>query len=96
MGFFGIDTYREPSLIPPDEDDNPDCIVAEEVRSEHLIRRTFKDGHIEWTRLPHDPVGYEQDCFEEAYEMGQKSSHEESFAAGVFAAARTAYTREAR
>ena len=66
MGVFGADTYREPSLIPPDSPE-PDDPITEE--SEHLIRRMYKDGHIEWERKQHDLAGYDQDCLEEAYEM---------------------------
>jgi len=46
---------------------------CESERSEHLIRRTFKDGHIEWQRSGHDPDGYEQDVLEEAYDLGRQS-----------------------
>lgn len=48
----------ERGLIPPNEPETTEC---ESERSEHLIRRTFKDGHIEWQRSGHDPDGYEQD-----------------------------------
>ena len=71
MGVFGIDTFRERSLIPPDE---PDMVTVES--SEHLRRRVTKDG-IGWFRLPHDLVGYDEDCWEEAYEMGRKSMRAE-------------------
>ena len=78
---------------------------VETERSEHLRRHVYKDGHIEWERLPHDPVGYEQDCFEEAYEMGLKASdaqlanlranakagRDQAFADGVFVTAQTVY-----
>jgi hypothetical protein len=59
----------ERGLIPPDEPETTEC---ESERSEHLTRRTFKDGHIEWQRSEHDPDGYEQDAdvLEEAYAMG--------------------------
>ena len=93
-----------------DYDDNPDCVVVEDTRSEHLIRRTFKDGHISWERLPHDPVGYEQDCFEEAYQLGlkafdaqlrnlranMKDALSEAQGRGAFQAAVTAYERTGR
>ena len=96
----------ERGLIPPDEPETTEC---EAERSEHLTRRTFKDGHIEWERLPHDPVGYEQDCYEEAYRLGQESNdrqlanlranakagRDQAFADGVFVTAQAAYTREA-
>ena len=61
----------ERGLIPPDEPETTEC---EAERSEHLTRRTFKDGHIEWARAEHDPDGYEQDCYEEAYEMGMAAT----------------------
>ena len=47
---------------------------VETESSEHLRRHVYKDGHIEWERLPHDPVGYDADVLEEAYELGQKSN----------------------
>jgi len=107
MGVFGIDTYREPSLIPPDPPE-PDDPITEE--SEHLVRRMFKDGHVEWERKAHDLEGYDQDCYEEAYEMGQKSIEQQmqnlrenaqaqllqAKADGVFIAATTAYERGKR
>ncbi len=60
----------ERGLIPPDEPETTEC---ESERSEHLTRRTFKDGHIEWARAEHDPDGYEQDVLEEAYDLGRQS-----------------------
>ena len=95
MGFFGNDSFREPSLIPPDPRE-PDDPVTEE--SEHLIRRMFKDGHIEWERKAHDLDGYEQDVLEEAYDMGIKAARQlvenirqNAYGKGVIDAARTAY-----
>jgi predicted secreted Zn-dependent protease len=107
MGFFGIDSFREPSLTMPDPPEPDDAITEE---SEHLVRRMFKDGHIEWERKAHDIEGYEQDCYEEAYELGQKSIEQQmqnlrqsvdarvlqAKADGVFAAATTAYERGKR
>lgn len=107
MGVFGIDTFREPSLIPPDEPETTEC---ETERSEHLRRHVYKDGHIEWERLPHDPVGYEQDVLEEAYLLGQESNERQlrnlranmkdaltqAQANGAFQAAVTAYERVKR
>ena len=79
------------------EDDNP---VVEVERSEHLIRRVCKDGAIEWTRLPHDPIGYDADVLEEAYGMGIKAARQQvenirqnAYGRGVIDAARTAYGR---
>jgi len=60
----------ERGLIPPDEPETTEC---ESERSEHLTRRVFKDGHIEWQRSEHDPDGYEQDVLEEAYDLGRQS-----------------------
>ena len=60
----------ERGLIPPDEPETTEC---ESERSEHLVRRQFKDGHIEWQRSEHDPDGYEQDVLEEAYDLGRQS-----------------------
>ena len=62
----------ERGLIPPDEPETTEC---EAERSEHLTRRTFRDGHIEWARAEHDPDGYEQDVLEEAYDLGRQSVH---------------------
>jgi len=95
------------ALHMPDVDDNP---VVETERSEHLVRRMFKDGHIEWERKAHDVDGYEQDCYEEAYDMGQQSIERQmqnlrqnmdarvlqAKADGVFIAATTAYERGKR
>ncbi len=67
MGIFGCEPWREQSLIPPDEPETTECEVEQ---SEHLRRHTYKDGHIRWERLPHDPVGYDEDCWEEAYALG--------------------------
>ena len=80
---------------------------VETETSEHLERRTFKDMHIEWFRKPHDPIGYDGDCWEEAYELGLKAfaaelnnlranrqnEIAEAQARGAFQAARTAYER---
>ena len=54
----------------------PDKTEVETERSEHLARRTYKDGHIEWIRAEHDLEGYEQDVLEEAYSLGY-SAHRE-------------------
>ena len=88
-------SYREPSLIPPDPPE-PDDPITEE--SEHLVRRMFKDGHIEWERKAHDVDGYEQDCYEEAYDLGIKAARQQvenirqnAYGRGVIDAARTAY-----
>lgn len=64
----------ERGLIEP----TPRETEVEVERSEHLTRRIFKDGHIEWQRSEHDPDGYDQDCYEEAYEMGRQSVHSEA------------------
>ena len=88
-------SYREPSLIPPDPPE-PDDPITE--HSEHLIRRMFKVGHIEWERKAHDLDGYEQDVLEEAYDMGVKAARQQvenirqnAYGRGVMDAARTAY-----
>lgn len=65
----------ERGLIPPDE---PETTEVEAERSEHLTRRVFKDGHIQWQRSEHDPDGYEQDCYEEAYDLGRQAVHAEA------------------
>ena len=59
----------ERGLIEP----TPRETEVESERSEHLTRRQFKDGHIEWTRAQHDLEGYEQDVLEEAYDLGRQS-----------------------
>jgi len=92
----------ERGLIPPDEPETTEC---ESERSEHLTRRVFKDGHIEWQRSEHDLEGYEQDCYEEAYAMGVAAMEQqmrnlraniqakliEAMADGVYQTAVTAY-----
>jgi len=91
-------SYREPSLIPPDEQEPDDPILEE---SEHLKRKLYKDGHVEWERKGHDLDGYDQDCYEEAYELGQKSMDEQlknmrAYSRGAFDAAQAIAGKGAR
>ena len=89
------------------EDDNP---VVETERTLCLIRYTYKDGSVGWRTHDRYLTPYEQDCYEEAYELGVKSyeaqlanlrtnakaGRDQAFADGVFVAAQAAYTRGPR
>jgi hypothetical protein len=78
MGVFGIDTYREPSLIPPDHEPEPTV-----EKGERAVRTLYPDGEVSWdvrglNRSESSAVnGMMDDALEDAYEMGQKSVQEQ-------------------
>lgn len=72
MGVFGIDTYPERSLIPPDPPE-PEPIVE---RGQYLDRIT-SDGEVGWKAHNAYLCDADQDAYEDAYELGQKSMAEQ-------------------
>jgi hypothetical protein len=108
MGVFGIDTYREPSLIPPDHEPEPTV-----EKGERAVRTLYPDGEVSWdvrglNRSESSAVnGMMDDALEDAYELGQKSIEQQmqnlrenaqaqplqAKADGAFIAATTAYER---
>lgn len=79
MGVFGIDTFREPSLIPPDEPE-PEATIE---RNGRVILTTFPDGETQWdvrglNRGESATVnGLIDEALSDAYELGQQSMQEQ-------------------
>jgi hypothetical protein len=72
MGVFGIDTFRERSLIPPDPPE-PEPIVE---RGQYLDRITF-EGEASWKAHNQYLSDADQDAYEDAYELGRRSMAEQ-------------------
>jgi len=80
MGFFGIDTYRELSFIPPDPPEREPIVE----RNGRVTRTTYPEGEVSWDvrGLNHSESsvlsGMRDEALEHAYELGQMSMEEEN------------------
>lgn len=71
MGVFGIDTFRERSAVPPD--DEPTETVE---RGQYVDRITF-EGEVSWKAHNQYLSDADQDVLEDAYDICRRSMTEE-------------------